>query len=222
MTFSLGLKDGVARDFHAILSNLWRLFQEMDAELVEINPLVVKANGGMTAADAKVILDDDALFRHAAHRDYSANLTELEKKAKKKGITFVQLDGDIGIIANGAGLTMATLDFLTSHGGRGGVFLDLGGTDDPEKVKEALMLMAEARPKAVLLNIFGGITKCDTVAKGLLEAIQDEEINLPIVARIKGVNEKEAVELLKGSDILPVLSLDEATKEAVKLSSGGG
>ncbi|HDP97354.1 MAG TPA: ADP-forming succinate--CoA ligase subunit beta, partial [Euryarchaeota archaeon] len=197
-------------------------FQGMDAELVEINPLVVRSDGSVVAVDSKVVLDDDALFRHEGFKKRAGDITPLEKKARDRGISFVQLDGEIGVIANGAGLTMATLDFLTIHGGRGGVFLDLGGTDDPEMVKEALLLMSEAAPKVALINIFGGITKCDTVAKGLIQALEFGKLDLPIIARIKGVNEAEAVEILKGSKITPALSLDEATKMAVDIASKGG
>lgn len=217
---ALELKGKLADQFRFVLESLWRLFQEIDAELVEINPLAVTVDKSLVAVDSKVVVDDDSLFRHERLRKHARAITPLERKAGEKGIAFVQLEGDIGVIANGAGLTMATLDFLMLHGGKGGFFLDLGGTDDPEKVKEALLLAVEARPKVVLINIFGGITKCDTVASGLLQAFNEGCIDLPIVARIKGVNEKEAIELLKDSKILPALSLDEAAKAAVDISSG--
>jgi succinyl-CoA synthetase beta subunit len=222
MAYALEMEPEIAGQFLAVLQGMWRLFQDIDAELIEINPLAVTSDNRLIAIDSKVVIDDDALFRHEGFKKLSGDITPLEKKARDRGIAFVQLDGDIGVIANGAGLTMATLDFLAMHGGRGGVFLDLGGTDDPEKVKEALLLMAEAKPKVVLINIFGGITKCDTVASGLLQAFKDGGLDLPIVARIKGVNEQEAVEMLKGTRIQPVLSLDDAAKAAVKIAGGGG
>lgn len=221
LLFSLGLDSGLSTQFQSMLSSLWRLFQGADAELVEINPLVLTNDGKLVAVDAKVVIDDDALFRHESFKKVAADITPLERKARDKGIAFVQLDGNIGIIANGAGLTMATLDFLTMHGGKGGVFLDLGGTDDPQKVKEALLLMAEANPKVILINIFGGITKCDTVAAGLIQALREGHIELPIVARIKGVNEKEAFEMLRDTGIRPALSLEDATKIAVEIARGG-
>jgi len=221
MASALELGSGTTGQFHAILQGLWKLFLDVDAELVEINPLAITSDSRLVAVDSKVVIDDDSLFRHENYKKLPGDITPLEKKARDKGIAFVQLDGNIGVIANGAGLTMATLDFLSMHGGKGGVFLDLGGTDDPEKVKEALLLMAEAKPKVVLINIFGGITKCDTVASGLLQAFQDGGLDLNIIARIKGVNEEQAVEMLKGSKIRPVISLDEAAKAAVEISSGG-
>jgi len=217
--FNLGLTPELSGQFQSLLQSFWKLFQGMDAELVEINPLSITVDNKFVAVDSKVVIDDDALFRHQNLNKAASDITPLERKARDKGIAFVQLDGNIGVIANGAGLTMATLDFLTLHGGKGGVFLDLGGTDDPEKVKEALLLMAEAKPKVVLINVFGGITKCDIVANGLLHALK-EGVNLPIVARIRGVNENEAVELLKGSKIHPVLSLDEAAMKAVEIAGG--
>jgi len=217
ISFGLGLNPELGAQFQSLLFSLWRLFQSMDAELVEINPLSVTMDNKLIAVDSKVVIDDDALFRHEKYRTIAGDITPLEKKARDRGISFVQLDGSIGVIANGAGLTMATLDFLALHGGRGGIFLDLGGTDDPDKVKEALLLMIEAEPKVIIINIFGGITKCDTVANGLLQALRANEIEIPIIARIKGVNEKEAVELLKGSKIRPVLSLSEAAKAAVEI-----
>lgn len=222
LMYSLGLQGESAKSLAKMITSLWRLFQGVDAELVEINPLVVRSDGSLVAVDSKVVLDDDALYRHKGLQKNPGDITPLEKKARDKGISFVQLDGEIGVIANGAGLTMATLDFLTMHGGRGDVFLDLGGTDDPEMVKEALLLMAAAAPKVVLINIFGGITKCDTVAKGLIQALEDGKLDLPIIARIKGVNEVEAVEILKGSKIAPALSLNEATKMAVDIASKKG
>lgn len=220
IAFALELGPELMSQFQSILQNLWRLCQGMDAELVEINPLVVTPYNKLVAVDSKVVIDDDSLFRHDGFKRLAGDITPLERKARDKGIAFVQLDGNIGVIANGAGLTMATLDFLSMHGGKGGVFLDLGGTDDPEKVKEALLLMAEAKPRVILINIFGGITKCDTVASGLLQALEGGGIDVPIVARIKGVNEKEAVEMLKEAKIQAALSLDGATKAAVKIAAG--
>lgn len=222
MAYALEMEPELTGQFLAVLQGMWRLFQDIDAELVEINPLAVTADNRLIAVDSKVVIDDDALFRHEGYKKLPGDITPLEKKARDKGIAFVQLDGDIGVIANGAGLTMATLDFLSMHGGKGGVFLDLGGTDDPEKVKEALLLMAEAKPKVVLINIFGGITKCDTVASGLLQTFNEGGLDLPIVARIKGVNEQEAVDMLKGTKIQPVLSLDDAARVAVRIAGGGG
>ncbi len=167
----LGLTGGPAKSLDRLLEALWRLFNGEDAELVEINPLAV-VEDGLVALDAKVIIEDDAAFRHPEFAEIRDDRTPLEEIAREKDIAFVQLDGNIGVIANGAGLTMATLDVLQEFGGRPGIFLDLGGTDDPKKVTEAFLLMSQARPKAVFLNIFGGVTRCDTVAKGLVEAMR--------------------------------------------------
>jgi len=205
-------------DFIRICEKLVQLAVAEDAELAEINPLVVTKDGKLIAGDAKVTIDSDALFRHPEFEKFEEDLTPLEAKAKQLDIAFVQLDGNIGVIANGAGLTMATLDSINMFGGKAGVFLDLGGTDDPEKVKKAMILMKDANPKVVLLNIFGGITKCDTVAKGVLEAIESEKITTPIVARIKGVNEEIARDMLKNAGMIPASGLSEAAELASKES----
>jgi succinyl-CoA synthetase beta subunit len=210
----LGLDKPQAKQTAAIVQELYKLVVEEDAELAEINPLVITKDGTVVAGDAKVTIDSDAVFRHREYDELEEDLTALEMKAKKLDIAFVQLDGNIGVIANGAGLTMATLDSLNMFGGKAGVFLDLGGTDDPEKVKSAMLLMSEAHPKVILLNIFGGITKCDTVAKGVLEAIEERPFSAPIVARIKGVNEELARDMLKEAGMIPASGLSEAAEKA--------
>jgi succinyl-CoA synthetase beta subunit len=201
-----------------IISKLYRLFRDYDCELVEINPLVISTNGQVIALDSKMIVNDDALYRHpdviAEHED----LTALEQEAKEKGIAFIQLDGNIGVIANGAGLTMATLDALTHYKGKGGVFLDLGGTDDPEKVKQAFELMKKAKPKVILLNLFGGITKCDTVAKGVSAVISQEGIHCPVITRIKGCNEEIAKDILKDAGLITAETLQIAAKRSSDLA----
>jgi succinyl-CoA synthetase beta subunit len=145
----------------------------------------------------------------------------LEREAREKGISFIQLEGEIGVIANGAGLTMATLDALTYFKGRGGVFLDLGGTDDPEKVKEAFELMKKAKPKVIFLNLFGGITKCDTVAKGVKAVISKEGIGCPVITRIKGMNEDKAKEILKDAGLITATTLQDAAQRSCDLAGGG-
>ncbi len=214
----MGLPDDQSTQVVDICQRLYRVALDEDAELAEINPLVVTKDGKVMAGDAKVTIDSDALFRHKEYEGLPEDLTPLEQKAKSLDIAFVQLDGNIGVIANGAGLTMATLDSINMYGGKAGVFLDLGGTDDPEKVKNAVMLMAEANPKVILLNIFGGITKCDTVAKGVIEANQEKRIAVPFVARIKGVNEEIARDMLRNEGMLPASGLSEAAELASKES----
>jgi succinyl-CoA synthetase beta subunit len=219
---ALGLTGGPAKSLDRLLDALWRLFQAEDAELVEINPLAVVGDG-LVALDAKVIIEDDANFRHPEYAEIQDDRTPLEEIAREKEIAFVQLDGNIGVIANGAGLTMATLDVLKEFGGNPGVFLDLGGTDDPRKVTEAFLLMAQARPKAVFLNIFGGVTRCDTVAKGLVEAMRQvpEGERFPLVARIRGNNEKEGIEILRAAGVTSIPQLKESAQAVIAAAAGG-
>ena len=196
------------------------MFREYDCELVEINPLIISSDGEVIALDSKVIINDDALYRHQDIIAENVELTPLEKDAKEKSITFIQLDGNIGVIANGAGLTMATLDALTHYKGRGGVFLDLGGTDDPEKVKQAFELMKKAKPSVIFLNLFGGITKCDTVAKGVKSVISKEGIDCPVITRIKGMNEDKAKEILKDAGLITAATLQDAAQKSCDLAGG--
>ena len=193
----LGLGKEEYKEASKVLTKIYKLFREYDCELVEINPLIITSKGSVMALDSKVIINDDSLFRHTDLVPENVELTPLEKDAKDKGIAFVQLGGNIGVIANGAGLTMATLDALTHFKGDGGVFLDLGGTDDPEKVMQAFELMKKAKPKVIFLNLFGGITKCDTVAMGVKAVITKEGIDCPVITRIKGMNEEAAKDILK-------------------------
>ena len=217
----LGLNGGAAKSLDRLLDGLWKVFLAEDAELVEINPLATVADG-LVALDAKVIIEDDAAFRHPQYREIRDDRTPLEEIAREKEIAFVQLEGNIGVIAIGAGLTMATLDVLKEFGGRPGVFLDLGGTDDPQKVAEAFLLMSQAKPTAVFLNIFGGVTKCDTVARGLVEAMREvpEKDRFPMVARIRGNNETEGIAILRAAGITSVPSLKESAQAVVALAGG--
>ncbi len=217
----LGLSGAAARSLDRLLDALWTTFNAEDSELVEINPLALVGEG-LVALDAKVIIEDDATFRHPEYAAILDDRTPLEEIAREKDIAFVQLDGNIGVIANGAGLTMATLDVLSEYGGRPGVFLDLGGTDDPKKVTEAFLLMALAKPRAVFLNIFGGVTRCDTVAQGLVEAMRQvpEADRFPLVARIRGNNEVEGIEILRAAGITSIPQLRESAKAAVAAAGG--
>ncbi len=216
---TLSLPGPAQAELEKTLDRLWRIFREEDAELVEINPLALVGEH-LIALDAKVVVEDDALFRHPEYEGLQGELTALEEKAHEKGIAFVEIGGDIGVIANGAGLTMATLDVLLQEGGKPGVFLDLGGTDDPRKVAEAFLLMTEAHPKVVFVNIFGGVTRCDTVAKGLLEAMAQAPPRFPLVARIRGNNEKEGVAILKEGGVGSYTDLAESVRHVVALEEG--
>ena len=217
----LGVTGSAAKSLDRLLDALWKVFSLEDAELVEINPLAVVGDH-LVALDAKVIIEDDAAFRHPEYAEIRDDRTPLEEIAREKQIAFVQLDGNIGVIANGAGLTMATLDVLKEFGGNPGVFLDLGGTDDPAKVAEAFLLMAQAKPRAVFLNIFGGVTKCDTVARGLVEAMGQVPAaeRFPLVARIRGIRETEGFAILRAAGITSVPSLKESA-QAVVAAAGG-
>jgi len=204
-----------------IARRAYELFRKEDAELVEINPLAVTRSGRVVAGDAKLIVDDNAEYRHPEYSEMDQGRTPLEEEAHDRGITFIQLDGDIGVIANGAGLTMATLDVLNLKGGRGGTFLDLGGTDDPQKVRQAFEILIKAKPSVILLNIFGGITKADTVALGVLQALETMGVRMPVVARIKGVNEDRAKEILRASGLRSAETIEEAAELAVNVREGG-
>ncbi len=220
LTKALALPKETAKQVGDIAAKMFALFEGEDAELVEINPLAVLKDGRVVAGDAKLIVDDNAEYRHTEYAELPQDRTPLEQEAHAKGITFIQLDGDIGVIANGAGLTMATLDVLNLKGGKGGTFLDLGGTDDPEKVKEAFEILLKAKPSVILLNIFGGITKADTVAQGVREALAAMHVSVPVVARIKGVNEDRAKAILQGIGH-PADTMEDAAALAVQVKAGG-
>ncbi len=214
---TLGVTGTSVASLGTLLEGLWAVFAKEDAELAEINPLAI-VEGRLLALDAKVIIEDDAGFRHPEYADIRDDRTPLEELAREKEIAFVQLDGDLGVIANGAGLTMATLDVLSQFGGRPGVFLDLGGTDDAAKVTEAFLLMAQAHPSVVFLNIFGGVTRCDTVARGLVEAMSrvPESDRFPIVARIRGNNEEEGRALLRAAGVTSLSDLKASAQAVVE------
>lgn len=217
---ALGLPEAANEALATLATNLYALFEGEDAELAEINPLILTEGNRLVAGDAKLILEDNALYRHPEYQELEQEMTPLEREARRKGIAFIELGGTIGVIANGAGLTMATMDTLHLQGGHPGVFLDLGGTDDPEIVKEAFLLMLQAKPRVILLNIFGGITKCDTVAQGVLEAFDAAASTIPVVARIRGVNEEEARALLREAGMTAHLDMTKAAQAAVRQAGG--
>jgi succinyl-CoA synthetase beta subunit len=217
-----GLDKDTQSQIASIMQKLYGMFVRMDAELCEVNPLAVLRDGKVVAGDAKVVLNDSALFRHKEFQQPDENLTALEQEAREKGVALVQLEGDIGVMANGAGLTMATLDALTHFGGRPKIFLDLSGTDNPEKVAEAVRLMKKAKPTVMFLNLFGGITKCDTVAKGLVSVLKAEGVEFPIITRIKGTNAKEANEILHSFGLETANTLEEAANKATEMARSPG
>lgn len=204
-----------------IFQKLYKLFVESDASLAEINPLVLTQEGEIMAIDAKMTFDDNALYRHPKIAALNEP-TEEEKKeqsAKDKGFSYVQLVGEIGCMVNGAGLAMATMDMIRLYGGHPANFLDIGGSSNPTKVIEAMkLLLDDKHVKVVLINIFGGITRCDDVASGLLEALRQIKTEVPIVIRLTGTNEKEGRALLQGTRLHVAETMGEATQQAVTLS----
>lgn len=203
-----------------LIKALYKMMLSTDASLVEVNPLVVSPDNRVLALDAKVNFDDNALYRQLDIESMNEP-TEEEKKeidAKSKGFSYVQLDGSIGCMVNGAGLAMATMDLIKLYGGEPANFLDIGGSSNPNKVIEAMkLLLSDSKVKVVLINIFGGITRCDDVARGLLEAFKQFDTKTPIVIRLTGTNEKEGREMLIGSPFATAETMGEAIHKAVEL-----
>lgn len=195
------------RNFISIALNLYQAYQDLDATLAEINPLVITEEGRLVALDGKLILDENALFRHPEYfdkRDISAELPA-EAEARKFGLVYIKMDGEIGCLVNGAGLAMATMDIIQQMGGKPANFLDIGGGAHAEKVTAALrILLADTQVRAVLINIFGGITRCDEVALGIIEAMKEINPRLPFVVRLVGTNEKEGRRILANSNVITV------------------
>ncbi|MBF6627191.1 MAG: ADP-forming succinate--CoA ligase subunit beta [Proteiniphilum sp.] len=211
----------LVRQAAVLFRKLYKLFVENDASLAEINPLVLTQEGNIMAIDAKMTFDDNALYRHPKIAALNEP-TEEEKKelsAKSKGFSYVNLGGEIGCMVNGAGLAMATMDMIKLYGGNPANFLDIGGSSNPTKVIEAMkLLLSDRNVKVVLINIFGGITRCDDVASGLLEAFRQIKTDVPIVIRLTGTNEKEGRALLQGTHFHVAGTMGEATEKAVALS----
>jgi succinyl-CoA synthetase beta subunit len=224
MLGGLSLSQDDATTLSDILGTLYRITLDYDAELTEINPLVKLPDGKFAAADARIIIDDNAVFRHAELAVRASQGTEdtpREAEARQHRLAYVDLDGDIGIVGNGAGLVMATIDVVRLCGGRPGNFLDLGGGVKTEKIKQGIMLvMAKPEIKAVLVNILGGITRCDLVAEAVVQAIGESEIKKPLVIRASGTNEDEAALILRRAGIKSYRSMNQAIKEVVKLRGG--
>ena len=204
-----------------IIQNLYLMFTEGDCDLVEVNPLAITDNGVM-ALDSKVSLDMNAKYKHPYFDDFEQEIPipESEKNAKEKGLNFIKLDGSVGIIGNGAGLVMSTLDVVAENGGKAANFLDIGGGAKAETVSSALeVLEADQNVKSVLINIFGGITRCDLVAEGIIEATKGKELVWPIIIRLDGTNSLEGLEILRANPNEKIFieeSMDSAAKLAVQ------
>jgi succinyl-CoA synthetase beta subunit len=223
VAFALGIEPALVNGFVAIAKALYTAFVGSDASLAEINPLILTKDDRWLALDSKVSLDDNALPRHP---DYEAlrdmdeeNATEL--RAKANGLSFVKLDGNIGCVVNGAGLAMATMDACKLYGGEPANFLDVGGGASAEQVTLALeLVLADPNVKAIFFNIFGGITRCDVVARGILEALDRIEVKVPMVIRLVGTNQEEGRQILREAGITALDTMEEAAKQAVAAANG--
>jgi succinyl-CoA synthetase beta subunit len=216
--FRLGIEADKIAGFASIAQNLYKAYVEEDASLAEINPLILTKEGEWLALDSKMSFDDNALFRHPEHEDLrdlaEENATELE--ARRSGISFVKLEGNIGCIVNGAGLAMATMDAVKLHGGEPANFLDVGGGASAEQVAKAFGLVTtDPNVRAILINIFGGITRGDVVAAGIHEALDKVSVKVPIVVRLAGTNAEEGQRLLAESGLTAVDSMDDAARQVV-------
>ncbi|OQW93876.1 MAG: succinate--CoA ligase subunit beta [Beggiatoa sp. IS2] len=224
--FALGLDKRQRQQFSTLLPNLYRMFIENDLSLVEINPLITTADrGDLLAIDAKINIDDNALYRHTdlfALHD-STQEDEKEHKARQFDLNYIALDGDIACMVNGAGLAMATMDVIKMHGGEPANFLDVGGNTTAERVTEAFkIILSDTKVRAILVNIFGGIVKCDLVASGLIYAIKETKTQLPIVIRLEGTNVEAGRTLLQesGLAITTAIDLDDAAEKIVEIAKG--
>jgi len=225
LAYGIGLPKEHVSAFTKIAQSLYRAFVESDASLAEINPLVINGDNQLQAVDGKILLDDSALPRQkelAAMRDPDED-SPTETEAREVGISYIDLDGEIGCMVNGAGLAMATMDIIKLYGGSPANFLDIGGGAGADKVLAALrIILRDARVKAVLINIFGGITRCDEVANGIVEAINSLNVKVPIVVRMVGVNEDEGRQILADSNLPSANQLSEAVQMAVAAAKGEG
>lgn len=212
---------GRAKQAAGIVRKLYDAMIDAGASLVEINPLVTTPTGELRAIDAKMNIDDNELFRRPQIEELrdSESETPAEVEARDVGLTYIELDGDVGCVVNGAGLAMATMDLVKYYGGQPANFLDIGGSSNPEKVVSALRIItADSAVKSILFNIFGGITRCDDVANGIVEASRQIEVTPPITIRLTGTNEEEAVQILESAGFSAMTDMDEAVRKAVQLA----
>ncbi len=225
IAFGLGLEGNQINAMTKLMQGLYRLFLDKDASQIEINPLIVTGDGRLLALDGKINIDDNALFAHpdiAALRD-PAQEDAKEGTAREHGLNYITLGGNIGCMVNGAGLAMATMDVIKLHGGEPANFLDVGGGATKEKVTEAFkLILADTTVKAVLINIFGGIVRCDMIAEGIIAAVKEVDVKVPVVVRLEGTNAPAGRQLLadSGLAIISAEDLDEAAKKAVESVTG--
>jgi len=226
LAFGLGLNKEEQKEFIKFAKALYNVYMDNDAELIEINPLIKTGDGKFLALDAKMGFDDNALYRHqdiAEMRDLDEEEpTELE--AKKYGLSYIKLDGNVGCMVNGAGLAMATMDIIKHEGGEPANFLDVGGGANPDTVAKGFeIILSDPNVKSIFVNIFGGIVRCDRIANGILQATEKVEVNVPVIVRLDGTNAKEAAEILKNANIkniIPATDLKDGAKKAVAAAKG--
>jgi len=222
LAFGLGLPKDEQREFIKFASALYNVYMDNDAEMIEINPLIKTGDGKFLALDAKMGFDDNALYKHpeiAEMRDLDEEEpTEIE--AKKYGLSYIKLDGNVGCMVNGAGLAMATMDIIKHEGGEPANFLDVGGGANPDTVAKGFeIILSDPNVKSIFVNIFGGIVRCDRIANGILQATEKVEVNVPVIVRLDGTNAKEAAEILRNANIkniIPATDLKDGAQKAVK------
>jgi succinyl-CoA synthetase beta subunit len=224
IAYGLGLAGEQVKQFIDICQKIYRLFCDCDASLIEINPLIVTGDGNLLALDAKLNIEQNALFRQAelqAMRDPSQE-DEMERRAAEHDLNYVSLDGNIACMVNGAGLAMATMDLIKLHGGEPANFLDVGGGATPERVAAAFkLILSNKAVRAILVNIFGGIVRCDSIAEGIIQAVREVSVSVPVVARLEGTNVEQGRALLAGSglDITAAVDLTDAARKVVEAAS---
>jgi succinyl-CoA synthetase beta subunit len=223
--FSLDLDDKQRKQLSTILRGLYRLFTEKDLSLVEINPLIITRSGDLEALDAKVSIDDNSLFRQVALEEWRdpSQEDEKENRAKQFDLNYVSLDGNIACMVNGAGLAMATMDIIKLHGGEPANFLDVGGGATMERVSEAFKLItSDPKVQAILVNIFGGIVRCDLIAEGIITAVKEVGIEMPVVVRLEGTNVQDGLRMLNrsGLKIISATDLADAADKVVAAAKG--
>ncbi|GAX87322.1 succinyl-CoA synthetase beta subunit [Lebetimonas natsushimae] len=226
LAFGLGLSKDEQKEFIKFAKALYNVYMDNDAEMIEINPLIKTGEGKFLALDAKMGFDDNALYRHpdiAQMRDLDEEEpTEIE--AKKYGLSYIKLDGNVGCMVNGAGLAMATMDIIKHEGGEPANFLDVGGGANPDTVAKGFeIILSDPNVKSIFVNIFGGIVRCDRIANGILQATEKVEVNVPVIVRLDGTNATEAAQILKNANIkniIPATDLKDGAQKAVKAAKG--
>ncbi len=224
LAYGLGLEGDLQKDFIKFITNLYKAYEELDASLIEVNPMVITNDNKILALDAKVTLDDNAMFRHKDFPEMKDENEEdaLELEAAKHNLNYIKLDGNVGCMVNGAGLAMGTMDLIKLAGGSPANFLDVGGTATPDTVENGFkIILSDENVKAILINIFGGIVRCDRVAAGVIQAAKNIHISVPVVVRLQGTNAEEAKKLLdeSGLNLIPATTLEEAAEKVTEALS---